>query len=256
MTKMLASVRSPAEARIALAGGADIIDLKEPTSGVLGRLPDETIVAILCAFRGRRPTSATIVDVPLEPGPVVAAVERMATTGVDIVKLGFFAGDPASTLAALVPLVRGGLRLAGVFFADRAPDLDLVERCADAGFFGVMLDTGDKAAGPLTRHMSKVALARFIDRAHRRGLLAGLAGSLSAAEVPDLAGLGPDYLGFRSALASGGRDGPLDPAGMARVRAALDRASPQSSATATAGAQSAALTAISAGASINSSNPQ
>ena len=248
MTKLLASVRSPGEALMALAGGADIIDLKEPAGGALGRLPDATIAAILRAIGGHRPTSATIGDMALAPAPVVGAVGRMAATGVDIVKLGMFAGDAATTLSALARPTREGVRLVAVLFADRAPDLDLVERCADTGFYGVMLDTADKAAGPLTRQISRNALARFVERARQRQLFVGLAGSLSAADVPGLLQLEPDYLGFRSALTSGGRDGPLDAAAVARLRALI------SSATATDGAQSAALAAVSASAASISSS--
>ena len=39
MTALLASVRSVAEAELALAGGADVIDLKDPSQGALGALP-------------------------------------------------------------------------------------------------------------------------------------------------------------------------------------------------------------------------
>ncbi|MGH8719286.1 MAG: (5-formylfuran-3-yl)methyl phosphate synthase, partial [Burkholderiales bacterium] len=43
-------------------------------------------------------------------------------------------------------------------------------------------------------------LARFISRAKSLGLMTGLAGSLKVEDVPSLLELGPDYLGFRSAL--------------------------------------------------------
>ncbi len=251
MTRLLASVRSPQEANIVLAGGADIVDLKEPASGALGRLPDATIAAILRAIGGRRPTSATIGDMPLAPMPILAAVRGMAATGVDIVKFGIFEGDAVATIAALAQPARQGVRLVAVLFADRAPNLDLVERCAEAGFYGIMLDTADKSAGPLTRQLPRQKLGRFVDRARQRRLFVGLAGSLSVADVPELIHLAPDYLGFRSALTNGGRDGPLDASAVARLRAVI------SSATATEGAQSAAFAAVAASAdSINASKPR
>ncbi len=243
MTKLLASVRSPAEALVAIAGGADIIDLKEPQAGALGRLHDDVLRATLTAVAGRRPTSATIGDQPLAPAPILAAVRAMAETGVDIVKLGIFAGDAAATLAALGAAARDGIRLVAVCFADRRPDFALVRRCADAGFYGVMLDTADKSAGSLTRHLPPESLVRFLEFARERRLLAGLAGSLAAADVPLLLPLAPDFLGFRSALTSGGRAAPLDAAAVARLRAVLDGAA--SSATAAAGAPSAASSAMS-----------
>jgi len=242
MTRLLASVRTADEALAALAGGADILDLKEPAAGALGRLPDAAIRGILAAVAGQRPTSATIGDMALAPEPVSAAVAAMAALGVDIVKIGIFAGDLGATLAALAPLARRH-PLVAVVFADRSPEAALVARFAGAGFHGVMLDTAEKAAGPLTRHLPLAFLRDFVARAQGAGMIAGLAGSLAVQDVAALAPLGPDYLGFRSALTRGGRAGPLDPAAVRRVRVALDQASASSSATAAAGAQSAASSA-------------
>lgn len=243
MTALLASARDAAEARAALEGGADIVDLKEPTQGALGRLPADMIAAILDALAGRLPVSATIGDIELAPGPVAAAVESMAACGVDYVKIGIFAGDLATTLAALAPIAARGAKLVAVLFADRTPDFALVERFAAAGFRGVMLDTADKSAGPLTYHLPLPRLAEFVARTKRCGLLAGLAGSLRIDDVQRLLPLAPDYLGFRSALASGTRAGPLDPARVARLAFLLRASAASSRATAAAGAQSAAASA-------------
>jgi uncharacterized protein (UPF0264 family) len=243
MTLLLASVRSPEEAAIALAGGADVIDLKEPAAGALGRLPEATVHASVAAIAGRRPVSATIGDMALEPRAVLAAVREMAALGVDIVKVGIFDGDVAGMLDALAGAARDGIRLVAVLFADRAPDLALVEACAASGFHGVMLDTADKAAGPLTRHLDTATLRSFVAAARARMLLTGLAGSLGLADIAPLTALAPDYLGFRSALTRGGRAGPLSAEAVAAVRAAIAQASPRSSATATAGAASDAASA-------------
>lgn len=253
MTKLLASVRSAVEAHAAVLGGADIVDLKEPAAGALGRLPDETIRAILAAVEGRRPTSATIGDMALAPTPVRVAVMQMADTGVDIVKLGIFAGDAAATIAALAGPAGSGVRLVAVLFADRAPDFGVVERCADAGFYGVMLDTADKRSGRLTTCLPPPAIQTFVARARASGLLCGLAGSLTAADVADLVPLAPDYLGFRSALTKGGRAAELDGAAVGRMRALLDQAASNKTATATAGAQSAAMAAIEGSAAVTMS---
>jgi dihydroneopterin aldolase len=264
MIRLLASVRSPAEARAALAGGADLIDLKEPAAGALGRLPDVTIRAVLAAVAGQRPTSATIGDLPLQPAPVREAVLAMAATGVDIVKIGLFDGDRPATLRALPTTAECGARLVAVLFADRQPDLDDIARCAAAGFFGVMLDTADKAAGSLTHHLPAPAIAAFVGQARAQGLVVGLAGSLGLADVAPLTRFAPDYLGFRSVLTQGQRTAPIAAAAVARVRQSLTAATPGSPnagrhvaswsriATATAGAQSAAMEAASAGASMRS----
>lgn len=219
MTRLLASIRSVEEARLALEGGADIIDLKEPAQGALGRLPDATIRAILAATAGKRPVSATIGDLELVPESVAAAVRAMAENGVDIVKFGIFSGNAPATIRALAAPAREGIRLVAVLFGDRDPDFGLIPLCAEAGLLGVMLDTADKKAGPLTSCQDRDALARFVGEARRHGLLTGLAGSLREADIPLLRPLGPDYLGFRSALTEGSRDAPLDAEALARIAA-------------------------------------
>jgi dihydroneopterin aldolase len=239
VTQFLASVRSAAEAATALAGGADIIDAKEPASGALGRVAPAALAAILQEVGGRRPVSATIGDMILAPAPVRRAVEEMAASGAQIVKIGLFEGDLPATLSALAPLAASGLRMVAVAFADRRPDLtSLVMLCGGAGFYGLMLDTSDKGAGPLTAHCRPAELAAFVGAARRARLFTGLAGSLRRADVPILAPLGADYLGFRSALTAGRRNAALDERAVRAVRVAIDQASrdPSSIATATAGA--------------------
>jgi uncharacterized protein (UPF0264 family) len=247
MTRFLASVRSAEEAAVALAGGADIIDAKEPRCGALGRLDDASLRGILREVAGRCPVSATIGDMDLVPAPVAGAVAEMAALGVDIVKVGIFPGEVVATLDALRSFTREGVRLVAVLFADRGPEFPaLIARCAAAGFFGVMLDTAEKLAGSLTTHMDERCLAEFVARAHGAGLVSGLAGSLRIADVATLMRIAPDYLGFRSALTRGARSDRLDLEAVRTVRRALDgtrhaRDVASSIATATAGAMSAAM---------------
>ena len=71
---------------------------------------------------------------------------------------------------------------------------------ADAGAYGVMLDTADKAKGSLRTILEDHELAAFTDVARSCGLMTGLAGSLQLTDIPPLLKLEPDYLGFRGAL--------------------------------------------------------
>lgn len=235
---LLASVRSLAEARLALAGEVDVIDLKEPSAGALGAVPLH-VARDVAELRPRRIVSATIGDVAFTPDAVVPVVRAMAATGVDLVKIGLFAGEVAATLAALKPTCAEGIRLVAVMFADRAPDLDLIPHLRETGFHGAMLDTADKASGPLRRHLDDRRLAAVVDRVRGQGMLCGLAGSLRREDIGPLAALAPDYLGFRGALCAEGREGALDPRRLGAVRQALRDAA--SIATATAGRQRAVM---------------
>jgi uncharacterized protein (UPF0264 family) len=201
MTGWLASITDIDEARQVLAAGANIIDAKNPHAGALGALPLDTVRAIVDAVGGHVPVSATVGDFPdMDPHAVSHVVNMMGATGVDYVKLGLFP-SPAlhDCLEALRPICRD-LRLVAVLFADRNPDILLADRLADLGFKGIMLDTMDKSAGGLLQHQSLESLASFVGKIRGLNLISGLAGSLRKADIPVLAPLAPDYLGFRGAL--------------------------------------------------------
>ena len=58
MVRLLISVRNAFEAENALAGGADLIDIKEPANGSLGPADVSKGHEIASVVRGRRPLSA------------------------------------------------------------------------------------------------------------------------------------------------------------------------------------------------------
>ncbi len=198
MTRLLASVKSLPEARLALACGADIIDLKDPEAGALGALPLDTVARVVRMVDRRCPVSATLGDLPMQPQILCETAVQFAATGVDFIKVGFFCAAK-DCIAALA----GKARLIAVLFADRSPDFNLLADFANAGFAGVMLDTAGKTNGSLRCQMDATALQEFVQRAQALGLVTGLAGSLRLEDIPDLIKLGPDYLGFRGALCAG-----------------------------------------------------
>jgi dihydroneopterin aldolase len=219
MTLMLASVTGPAEAELALEGGADIIDLKDPTAGALGAVSPEIVRETVARISGQRKTSAVTGDLPMLPEMVRDAAETMAATGVDYVKVGIFPSEQTQEVVRGLRDTARATQLVAVLFADLAPDFDLIDTCADAGFAGAMLDTAGKGSGRLINHLDLLAMEQFIARCHARGLIAGLAGSLEAPDVPRLLPLAPDLLGFRSALCrAGDRRSELDSQAIAIIR--------------------------------------
>jgi len=258
MTGFLASVTSAAEAEIALTAGADIIDLKDPYGGALGALPPSVIRDAVQMVAGRRTVSATAGDLPMQPRIVADAAAGIADLGVDIVKIGIFpGGDPAACIAALAQLTVRGVRIVAVLFADHTPDFSLLEPLQAARFAGAMLDTADKHAGGLRSHIDDRALGDFVASVRRCGMISGLAGSLTLADIAPLHRLDPDYLGFRGALCSAGRTSELDVHRVRAVRAAMEgaadhRESAARIATAAAGAHRAAHSLAAGSPSTNS----
>jgi dihydroneopterin aldolase len=223
MTLFLASVRDVAEAEIALLAGADIVDLKDPAQGALGAVDPETTMSVVDLIAGRRPVSATIGDLPMQAEAIRGAVIERASRGVDYIKFGLFpGGDPQACFEALRPVALR-VRLIPVLFADALPSFDAVAAALDMGAAGIMLDTADKHAGSLLTHLDPSGIDGFVAHAKDQGLMAGLAGSLTAAAVPKLLTLSPDLLGFRGALCRGQRSASLDPASCASIRALIPR---------------------------------
>lgn len=220
MTAMLASVNSLAEALLVEAAGVDIIDLKQPHRGALGALDIATVADIVRNLRSDSCVSATIGDLAMQPGLVLPAVQAMAATGVNYVKIGFFpGGDWQACIDGLHAFAMRGVALVAVLFADTGLDFAVIDALAKAGFRGVMLDTANKQAGSLTQLMTCDALQVFVERASAAGLFSGLAGSLRAEDVAPLLALAPDYLGFRGALCRGhARTAQLDSAQIDRIK--------------------------------------
>lgn len=200
MTKMLASVADLAETEIAVSGGADIIDMKDPKAGALGAASIEIVRQAVQEIAGRCATSAVCGDLPMEPETIRAKAEEIAATGVDYVKVGFFPSANAAACAAAFAPLGERTKLIAVLFADREPDFGLLDVFAKHGFHGAMVDTADKTKGRLLDHLPPERIPAFIHRARSLGLKVGLSGSLEAPDIPRLLPFAPDFLGFRGAL--------------------------------------------------------
>lgn len=223
MTGFLASVRSADEAMIAVQGGVDIIDLKEPEQGALGAVPFKVMREVVGKVNGERLISATVGDLPCEPLRVADMVRRVAETGVDFVKVGLFEPDNENVEDLLWAISRQASKgIIMVVFADKYPGDQIIDQVADAGLTGIMLDTADKSLGSLRDVMSDQQIAQFIARAKEHNLITGLAGSLRKNDISPLMQHQPDYLGFRGALCSGhDRKTDLDETLMTEISTAI-----------------------------------
>ena len=222
MTLFLASVRNEGEAALALAAGADVIDLKEPLRGALGAVTAETVRDCVRAVGRRSSVSATIGDVPMDAAALHTAALQLHALGVDYVKLGVFPRDGAEEAMRRLDHVARRVQLIFVLFADALPEFDAVAVASRIGARGVMLDTMTKNGGSLLNHLTEDALSAFVIHARNKGLLVGLAGSLRAIHVAPLLALNPDLLGFRGALCRlHERGGTLDPEACSAIRALI-----------------------------------
>jgi uncharacterized protein (UPF0264 family) len=224
MVRLLVSIRDVNEAVLAVGAGVDIVDVKDPDSGVLGQMASGTISAIVAAVGNRYPTSATTGDLLPGRDDICAAAEQVAATGVDFVKVGFWPGHRRRTIQQLGERVAQRAHLVGVLLADMDPDFSLLPVMAEAGFAGAMMDVAGKGTS-LPNRVTADHLATFIARCRDNGLMSGLAGSLRIDHIPFLVGLAPDVLGFRGGLCVNlDRTLALDAAAVSRAVAVLRRA--------------------------------
>ena len=229
--RLLVSIASATEAPAAMAGGADVIDAKNPLTGALGAVSPRVLSEIFAAVAGTRPVTAALGDAGDE-----AAVERDACTfaasGAAFVKVGFAGIASPRRVAALTAAAVRGARagsdgtasVVAVAYADADRVASLaagafVELAARAGAKGVLLDTADKAGPGLRGHMAPDALARWTAGAHEAGLFVALAGKLGADDLPVVRDAGADIAGVRGAACDEGRTGRVSASKVRLLRA-------------------------------------
>jgi uncharacterized protein (UPF0264 family) len=212
--QLLVSVANSIEARHAVAGGADLIDAKDPLTGALGALPLHTLRQIHSAVSGRRAVTAAIGDASDEETIERTAFEYGAT-GVAFVKVGFAGIDEPAHVERLMKAAARGVRTSGraslvaVAYADAvATSVDrfaLVDLATRAGASGVLLDTADKHGPGLLYLLSPTAVAAWVATAHGCGLTVALAGKLTSEDLSRVVDTGADIAGVRGAACANGR---------------------------------------------------
>jgi uncharacterized protein (UPF0264 family) len=217
--KLLVSVTGAAEAADAVAGGADLVDAKDAAAGPLGPVTVDVLMQIHAQVAGSRLVSAALGDATDEHA-IRQAAGLFAGAGAAYVKVGFAEGTRAEKVESLLRAAVAGTRIAGgkvsdviaVAYADvdRAEGLSpeaLVHIAARAGAKGVLVDTANKDGPGLLALVLQDRLTRWVASAHAHGLLAALAGKLTARDLPLVAGMGADVAGVRGAACDGGRTG-------------------------------------------------
>ena len=121
MTQMLASVVDAVEARIALDGGADILDVSDPGVGPVGGVLIETIAAAVQAAGKAGAISAALGSSPYDSETLAAQAQALAGAGADTLRLAAEA-DALDRLHATLSELARQVRLVGVLYADRDPD--------------------------------------------------------------------------------------------------------------------------------------
>ena len=214
MTGLLVSVRSREEARAALAGGADLIDIKEPSRGSLG-------AAELNTWREIQETVGSKVPISAALGELLDFAEETVRHlhGMQYAKLGLAGCREAcewrQRWAAARALISCYAIPVAVAYADwqvaksPTPD-DVLQTAVDVGYDLLLLDTYQKSQGTLLDVMSVNELERFVKLARSHTIRVVLGGSLSSESILAVLHLAPDFIAVRGAVCRGTRTGNVD----------------------------------------------
>lgn len=205
---LLISVRDAEEARIASAAGADIIDVKEPRKGSLGRASAGILQEIAKSIPQNQPLSIALGE----------WYEPAMTTPLPIstrwAKVGWAHGVQAAAVDWL-HRVRDAkpAQLIGVVYADhvrvQAPPFETIlswMRLTPQPSSGILIDTAMKDGRGLLHWCTLQQLRQYQKQCHRQGLFLALAGSLDHRSIVAIKRyMKPDIIAVRGAACVGQR---------------------------------------------------
>ncbi|MBI3795211.1 MAG: hypothetical protein HY280_10880 [Nitrospinae bacterium] len=225
--KLLISVISPLECA-AFSRWPDYVDIKNPADGSLGMPSIEDIMRVKKLVASSARLSCAIGEATDDAEFYAKRAVDAGQAGADIIKVGLFSFSGEIAISRfLSALTSVNKKLVAAVYADRVEKTFLKkfpEVAKNSGAWGCLIDTFDKTKGGLFSHLNEDALKGFIEGCRKHGLQSALAGGLAVKDLPRLAALGPDIVGFRSAVAKGARGEPgLDPQKLSRLMENADK---------------------------------
>ena len=213
MTGLLVSVRNGVEARMALAAGVDLIDVKEPLRGALGAADPSTIATVCSEVDGQVPVSAALgelLDFETASSPAIAAVDfaKLGLSGCQTVD------DWASRWQEALAVLPAEIRPVAVAYADHVesaapPPDEVLNVGAELGCRALLVDTWQKSGRNLLDCLDTTSLEQLLARARQDGLITVLGGALTLAILPNVLELKPDFVAIRGAACGAARSSAL-----------------------------------------------
>jgi (5-formylfuran-3-yl)methyl phosphate synthase len=216
--RLLVSVVSADEARRALAGGADIVDVKDPSEGALGAPAPRVLSEVAQAVGDAAPVSVALGDMPNLPHTAALAARGAVACGASFVKVGLRGvrslADAVVLMGAVCDAVGPSVGAIAVAYADAGsldppafPPALLPDVVRRSGIAGALVDTFVKDGRGLYGCLSEAEVADLVLRTREAGGTFGVAGQLRLGELRRVSA---DVVGVRSAVCRGGRAGSLD----------------------------------------------
>lgn len=214
MTRLLISVRDADEAATALAGGVDLLDIKEPDRGALGAASPAAWRSVLSIAEGRVPTSAALgelLELPQHDDTLLARFQYAKIGLAGCAAHGDWLQRWRQALQRLPHTVAPVAVVYGDWTVCHAPPpQQIVDQSAGLGCRAVLFDTHTKSGGNLFSYLPVNQLKRLVATIRAAGQQVVLGGSLQRQAITIACGLSPDYIAVRGAACRGNRNGSVD----------------------------------------------
>ncbi len=231
LPRLLISVRDGDEARRAVAGGCDLLDLKEPARGSLGMVDPSAAEQIAGAIEAV-PLSMALGELSdwLDADDVPLLPRRLKYVKLGLAGMSRRDDWRRDWLAARERWERqpdfsaGWIAVVYADFADALspPPEEIVAAAIETGCAGVLFDTFIKRGRTLLDELPASRLRSLLKTLRGAGQLTALAGSLRVADLPAVVDLAPDVIAVRRAVCGGAnRTGAISSAAIAEFRSGL-----------------------------------
>lgn len=224
MTALLVSVRNSVEATEAFAGGAQIIDIKEPSRGPLGKASREIWSSVHAACSEL--TAATCSSTP--PVQLSVACGELdswkpdsvdALQGFAYAKIGLSGcrlrkhwQDAWHQWASSLPQKTAPVAVLYADYRDVAAPApnDIIAAARESNCDVILVDTFEKTRGNLFAHLTGNELDDVIRLAREHRFRIALAGSIDESSLGDAMRLSPDWIAVRGAVCARGRESDVE----------------------------------------------
>ena len=230
---LMVSVQDLYEAKQALKGGADIVDVKNLQEALVGSAHPNVVKQIRDEVPSAHHASVTLGVVPDQIGTVSMAVYAAGTLDATSVKVGFMGSEYSvaleTLLAAKEALAGTQTKLIGSLFADNllydgGIDPDLMVKLAKEGQCdGFLIDTLVKDGRNLFDFVPEERLKEMVLEGKELGMSTALSGHLKMSDLDELSRVNPDIVGVRGAVCQkGDRDSRVHWESVADFKKQLD----------------------------------
>ena len=230
---LMVSVQDLYEAKQALKGGADIVDVKNLQEALVGSAHPNVVKQIRDEVPSAHHASVTLEVVPDQIGTVSMAVYAAGTLDATSVKVGFMVSEYSvaleTLLAAKEALAGTQTKLIGSLFADNllydgGIDPDLMVKLAKEGQCdGFLIDTLVKDGRNLFDFVPEERLKEMVLEGKELGMSTALSGHLKMSDLDELSRVNPDIVGVRGGVCQkGDRDSRVHWESVADFKKQLD----------------------------------